>query len=79
MLGLLILAQGRGEQEVGGAGPGLAIIAGVLVLLVLGAVALHFLLHRGAKRSRGGVQPPPDEAAERHPGAPPFESIERRS
>lgn len=61
------------------AGPGflIPVIAGVVVVLVLGALALHFLLHKRAKASRGGVEPPRFEQGTRQ--GPPFESIERRS
>jgi hypothetical protein len=56
---------------------GLLIIFGVLAVLTLGALAMHFLVHKGAKASKGGVQPPPDERETRH--QPPFESVEHRS
>lgn len=61
------------------AGPGflIPVIVGVVVLLVLGALAMHFLVHKRAKASRGGVEPPRFERETRQ--APPLESIERRS
>jgi hypothetical protein len=79
MLALLILAQGRGEQEVGGSGPGVAIIVAVLVLIALGAYLLMKFFAKSSRASKGGVQPPPAETGEPHPGPPPLESIERRS
>lgn len=79
MLGLLVLAQGRGEQQVPDPGSGIPIILVVLALIVLAAVVLWAVLVRGAKRSRGGVQPPPSETGEPHPSSPPVESVEPRS
>lgn len=80
MLGLLILAQGRGEQEVGGSGPGVAIIVGVLILIAIAAVLIFRFMARATRESKGGVEPPLDEQRfERHPQKPPLESIERRS
>ena len=56
---------------------GLIIIFAVLAVLTLGALAMHFLLHKGAQASKGGVEPPPPETGTRH--KPPFESVEHRS
>jgi hypothetical protein len=56
---------------------GLIIIFAVLAVLAIGALAMHFLLHKGAQASKGGVQPPDPEAGTRH--NPPFESVEHRS
>jgi len=79
MLGLLMLAQGRGEHEVGGSGPGIAIIIGVLVLVAIGGYLLMKFFARRTRASKGGVQPPPEDRFDRHPQAPPVESVERRS
>jgi hypothetical protein len=79
MLGLLILAQDRGEQQPPDPGTGIPIILIVLALIVVGAVVLWAIFIRGAKKSRGGVQPPPDETGQAHPSAPPLESVEPRS
>ena len=76
---LLFLAQGRGEQEPPDTGVGLGLIVGVLLLLVLGALLLHFVVIKGTKASKGGVQPPADETGDPHPGQPPVESVEPRS
>ena len=65
------------EQAPPGPATGIAIIVGVIVLLVLGAIALHLLVARRSRASRGGVQPPRAERETRH--APPFESVEHRS
>jgi len=56
---------------------GLWIILGVIALLLVGALAMHFAIARGARASKGGVQPPPQEQDTRH--NPPFESVEHRS
>jgi hypothetical protein len=56
---------------------GLIIIFVVLAVLTVGALAMHFLLHKGAQASKGGVEPPPQETETRH--NPPFESVEHRS
>jgi flagellar basal body-associated protein FliL len=79
MLSLLILAQDRGEQQVPDPGSGIPIILVVLALIVIGAVVLWAIFVRGAKRSKGGVQPPPEETGQAHPSAPPLESVEPRS
>ena len=79
MLGLLILAQDRGEQQVPDPGTGIPIILVVLALIVLAAVVLWTIFVRGARKSKGGVQPPPEETGEPHPSSPPLESIEPRS
>lgn len=79
MLGFLILAQGRGEQQVPDPSSGIPIIIVVLALIVLAAVVLWAVLIRGAKKSKGGVQPPPAETGEPHPSSPPIESVEPRS
>jgi hypothetical protein len=78
-MGLLIFAQGRAEHETGGALPGIAIIAGVLVLIALGAFVLMKVMARRSAASKGGVQPPRDETGQAHPGSPPHESVEPRS
>jgi len=82
-MGLLIFAADRvtdsSAQAPTGPGTGVAIIVGILVLLVLGAIVLYRLIARGSKASKGGVQPPPHETGESHPKAPPLESIEPRS
>lgn len=79
MLGFIVLAQSRGEQQVPDPGTGIPIILIVLALIVLAAVALWAVFVRGARKSRGGVQPPMSETGEKHPGSPPVESIEPRS
>jgi hypothetical protein len=79
VLALLILAQGRGEQDVGGSGPGVAIIVGVLVLIAIAAYLLFKFMARGSRASKGGVQPPAGEAGRPHPSPPPLESVEPRS
>jgi hypothetical protein len=79
VLALLILAQDRGEQQPPDPGSGIPIILVVLALIVLGAVVLWAVFIRGSKASKGGVQAPPEETGEAHPGPPPLESIERRS
>ena len=79
MLALLILAQGRGEQEVGGSGPGIAIIVGVLILVALAAFLLFKYFAKSSRASKGGVQPPPADTGEAHPKPPPLESVEPRS
>ncbi len=79
MLGLLILAQDRGEQQVPDPGSGIPIILVVLALIVLAAVVLWTIFVRGARKSKGGVQPPSAETGEPHPSSPPLESIEPRS
>ncbi|MFL5846268.1 MAG: hypothetical protein ACJ762_16395 [Solirubrobacteraceae bacterium] len=79
MLALLILAQGRGEHETGGPLPGIAIIVGTLLLVALAGYLLFKYMARSSRASKGGVQPPASDSAQRHPGAPPLESIERRS
>jgi hypothetical protein len=56
---------------------GLIIIFAVLAVLTVGALAMHFLLHKGARASKGGVEPPQAETGTRH--NPPFESVEHRS
>jgi len=79
VLGLVIIAQGRGEHETGGALPGIAIIVGALVLIALGAYVLMKVMARRSAASKGGVQPPAGESGQAHPGAPPIESVEPRS
>ena len=79
MLALLILAQDRGEQQPPDPGTGIPLIIGVLVALVIGGLLLHLLIAKRAKASKGGVQPPPEETGEKHPGNPPVESVEPRS
>lgn len=79
VLGFLLLAQDRGEQQVPDPGSGIPIILIVLALIALGAALLWFFIARRAKASKGGVQPPPAETGEPHPQSPPLESIEPRS
>lgn len=73
----LILAAdpGRGGQDPGG---GLSAL--LIVLVVLGVIAafaaIFFAFHKLSARSRGGVEPRPDEFREQ--GKPPFESVARR-
>lgn len=73
----LILAADAGR---GGQDPGSGLSALLIVLIVIGVIALFaaigFTFHTLAKRSRGGVQPRPDEFKGR--GKPPFESVARR-
>lgn len=75
----LILAAdaGRGGQDPGGGG-GLSalLIALIVVGVLLLFAALGFAFHTLSKRSRGGVQPRPDEFEGR--GKPPLESVARR-
>jgi peptidoglycan/LPS O-acetylase OafA/YrhL len=79
MLALLILAQDRGEQQPPDPGSGIPIILVVLALIVLAAVVLWAIFVRGARKSKGGVQPPIGESGQSHPGSPPIESVEPRS
>lgn len=79
VLGLLILAQDRGEQQPPDPSTGIPIIAITLALIVLAAIVLWFVITRRSRASKGGVQPPPQETGEPHPSAPPLESIEPRS
>jgi hypothetical protein len=47
----------------------------IAIFLLIGVFGVIFaVFHFGARKSHGGVQPPPDT---RHRGAPPFEGIER--
>jgi hypothetical protein len=73
----LILAAdpGRGGQDPGG-GLSALLIALVVVGVLLAFAAIFFAFHKLSGRSRGGVEPAPDEFAER--GNPPFESVARR-
>jgi hypothetical protein len=73
----LILAAdpGRGGQDPGGGLSALLIVL-VVVGVVLAFAALFFAFHKLSGRSRGGVEPRPDEFRER--GNPPFESVSRR-
>jgi hypothetical protein len=79
VLGLLILAQDRGEQQPPDPGTGLPLILITLVLIAIAAFVLFKLMARRARASKGGVQPPIDEAGHKHPGSPPIESVEPRS
>lgn len=79
MLALLIFAQSRGEQDSGGALSGVAIIVGALVLIAIGAYVLMKVMASRSRASKGGVEPPPGEAGQAHPGSPPIESVEPRS
>jgi hypothetical protein len=73
----LILAAdpGRGGQDPGGGLSALLIVL-VVVGVLLAFAAIFFAFHKLSGRSRGGVEPRPDEFRER--GNPPFESISRR-
>jgi hypothetical protein len=73
----LILAAdaGRGGQDPGGGLSALLIVL-VVVGVILAFAAIFFAFHKLSGRSRGGVEPRPDEFSER--GRPPFESIARR-
>lgn len=79
MLGFLILAQGRGDQQVPGPGSGIPIIVITLALIVLAAIILWTVIIRRSRASKGGVEAPPAETGQAHPGAPPLESVEPRS
>jgi hypothetical protein len=80
VLGLLIVAQGRGTQNPGSSGLGIGLIIAVLILVAIGAYLLLKFFARSARASKGGVQPPIGETeGQPHPGSPPLESIERRS
>jgi len=73
----LILAADAGR---GGQDPGSGLSALLIALVVVGVIllfaAIGFTFHTLSKRSRGGVQPRPDEFEER--GNPPIESVARR-
>ena len=73
----LILAAdpGRGGQDPGG-GLSALLIALVVVGVLLVFAAIFFAFHKLSGRSRGGVEPRPDEF--RGQGQPPFESVARR-
>ena len=77
---LLVLAQATDNtSEPPDPGTGIPIILGVLAALVIGGILLHLLVANRSKASKGGVQPPPQERGQRHPGSPPVESVEPRS
>lgn len=76
----LILAQATENTAVPpDEGTGLPIIFGVLALIVLLAVVLWTVIIRRSRASKGGVEAPPAETGQPHPGAPPLESVEPRS
>jgi multisubunit Na+/H+ antiporter MnhB subunit len=72
---LILAAAGRGEQDPGG-GLSALLIALVVVGVILLFAGIMFTFHHVTKRTRGGVEPRPDEFQDR--GNPPFESIARR-
>ena len=72
MFALLVLAQH--SQDAPSNGPGIGLIIGAVIAAIVIAAAIFFIFSRGARRSRGGVQPVPES---RESGEPPFESIER--
>jgi hypothetical protein len=72
----VLAAAGSHSQEAPGTGPGIALIVGAIILMILIAAGIFLVFTRTTKRSRGGVDHPPDDG---HPGQPPFESVERRS
>jgi hypothetical protein len=72
----VLAAAGSHSQEAPGTGPGIALIVGTIVFVIVLAAAVFFVFTRTTKRSRGGVDHPPDDG---HRGQPPFESVERRS
>jgi hypothetical protein len=73
----LILAAdpGRGGQDPGGGLSALLIVL-VVVGVIVAFAAIFFAFHKLSGRSRGGVEPAPDEFKGR--GKPPFESVSRR-
>jgi hypothetical protein len=73
----LILAAdaGRGGQDPGGGLSALLIVL-VVVGVLLAFAAIFFAFHKLSGKSRGGVEPRPDEF--RESGNPPFESVARR-
>jgi hypothetical protein len=75
-IGLILAADpGRGGQD-----PGSGLSALLIVLVVVGIIlafsALFFAFHKLSGRSKGGVEPIPDEFT--GPGRPPVESVSRR-
>jgi hypothetical protein len=72
----VLAAAGSHSQEAPGTGPGIALIIGTVVLVILLAAAIFFVFTRTTRRSRGGVEHPPNDGRR---GRPPFESVERRS
>lgn len=79
LLNLVILAQSRGEQEPPDAGVGIGLILGALLFAALVAATILFLFHKRSQASKGGVETPPGETGQAHPGQPPIESVEPRS
>jgi hypothetical protein len=75
-LAVTVLAQN--SQSAPDEGVGLGLIVGTILGVILAIVVLWFLFTRITRRSRGGVEPPAG-GADRHPGEPPFESVERGS
>jgi hypothetical protein len=82
MLSLALLIIGQGTENTAEApddGVGLGIIIGVIAAIVIAFSLILLVFHNRAKASKGGVEPPPSETGEPHPGSPPVESVEPRS
>jgi len=78
-LSLLILAQDRAEQQPPDPSTGIPLIVIALLFAALVGATILLLFHRRSKASKGGVEPPPADRGEPHPGQPPVESVEPRS
>lgn len=72
---LTVVAQGASNtQEAPDTGPGVALILGTLLAIVLVLALVFRFIAKRASASKGGVQEVPGS---REKGQPPFESIER--
>lgn len=74
-LAVTVLAQGTSNtQEAPSTGPGVALIVGTLLAIVLVMTIGFLVIAKRSKASRGGVEPVPGS---RERGEPPFESVDR--
>jgi hypothetical protein len=73
---ITLLAQGTERtQEAPSTGPGIALIIGTILLILLVLALVFFFIARTTKASHGGVETAPGSRTSK--GDPPFESIER--
>lgn len=73
---ITLLAQGTQQtQEAPSTGPGVALIVGAVLLVILLLSLVFYVVKRTTSASRGGVEPVPGSREPK--GNPPFESIER--